>query len=53
MFLRSPRQLHAGAAEPKIGWAEDWRAGVGRGLDSLLLALSVASLPKFIDTPSE
>ena len=29
------------------GRVGDWRAGVGRGLDSLLLALSVASVPAF------
>jgi hypothetical protein len=35
------------ATSEKGGWVEDWRAGVGRGLDSLLLALSVASVPAF------
>ena len=52
MILRSPRQLHAVVAEPRIGWSEERRTGVSRDLDSLLLALSLASLPKFIDAPA-
>jgi putative transposase len=44
---RIPLELRQLIRRIATGWVEDWRAGVGRGLDSLLLALSVASVPAF------
>jgi hypothetical protein len=42
-----PLELRRLIARMAIGRVGDWRAGLGRGLDSLLLALSVASVPAF------